>query len=37
MRKLDIDALGLLANDVDLLYPRYVQQALTQRLCVAYK
>ncbi len=37
MRELDINALGLLANDVDLLYAWHVQQPLTQRLRVAHQ
>ena len=37
MRELDVDALGLLADDVDLLHPRHVEQPLAQRLCIAHE
>lgn len=37
MGELDEDALGLFADDVDLLHARYMQQALTQGLGVAHQ
>ncbi|MNL21651.1 hypothetical protein D3C87_1429530 [compost metagenome] len=37
MRELDVDALGLLTGDVDLLHARHMQQPLAQRLGVAHQ
>ena len=37
VRELDIDALGLLADDIDFLHAGHMQQALAQRLGVAHQ
>src|ERR1700756_4704227 len=37
VRQLHVDALGLLADDIDLLHARHMQQPLAQRFRIAHQ